>query len=289
MIEDVSKCPDGYAVVAKSYDQDLDADLWKDGFFGKRITRYLCLSKCSGPSGFVIDSLCIINEKDSPPNGYVLMAKTWATEQKACRKRQLCYRMSERSSVFLAITDIIILSKSKKAPEGFTLAGEMNGLVICYKSSPLPPGAETSAQSAPLPYQAHQINRPLPDLPKTSQPASLLPVPPSNRPATSPTHASAKTPVRPAPLPPTTKTAQSSNHDSHDNNNHQLIISSTTLSGFTGLEGVPFSLGPQLGQLSSATATSPGAMRTARWKTSQQLDLEYQYSFATERQALYRL
>ena len=228
--------------------------------------------------------------------------------------------MSERSSIFLAITDIIILSKSKKAPEGFTLAGEMNGLVICYKSSPLPPGAETSAQSAPLPYQAHQINRPLPDLPKTSQPASLLPVPPSNRPATSPTHASAKTPVRPAPLPPKAKTAQSSSHDSHDNKNHQLIISSTTLSGFTGssrfnqvsagqfrlinyndlveccfffvvsgLEGVPFSLGPQLCQLSSATATSPGAMRTARWKTSQQLDLEYQYSFATESQALYRL
>jgi ESCRT-I complex subunit MVB12 len=77
VVEDVSKCPAGFTVVAKSYDQDLDADLWKDGFFGKRIARYLCLSKSEGPSGFVIDSLCVINERDSPPNGYILLAKTW--------------------------------------------------------------------------------------------------------------------------------------------------------------------------------------------------------------------
>lgn len=66
-------------MVAKTYDQDLDADLWKDGLFGKRSTRYLCLSKTEGPSGYVIDSLCIINEKDNPPNGYVLLSKTYGS------------------------------------------------------------------------------------------------------------------------------------------------------------------------------------------------------------------
>ena len=66
-------------MVAKTYDQDLDADLWKDGFFGKRVTRYLCLSKTEGPEGFVIDSLCIINDKDPPPNGYILLSKTYGS------------------------------------------------------------------------------------------------------------------------------------------------------------------------------------------------------------------
>lgn len=79
IVEEVSKCPNGYSIVAKTYDQDLDADLWKDGFFGKRCTRYLCLSKTEGPSGFCIDSLCIINERDSIPNGFVLLSKTYGS------------------------------------------------------------------------------------------------------------------------------------------------------------------------------------------------------------------
>ncbi len=77
VIEDPTKCPSGFSVVAKSYDQDLDADLHKDGFFAKRVTRYLCLSKTEGPPGFVIDSLCIINERDSPPTEFILLHKIW--------------------------------------------------------------------------------------------------------------------------------------------------------------------------------------------------------------------
>lgn len=79
VIEDVNKCPLGYRVVAKTHDQDLDADLGKDGFFGKRMTRYLCLSKTEGPSGFVVDSLTVVNDKDQPPNGFILLSKTYGT------------------------------------------------------------------------------------------------------------------------------------------------------------------------------------------------------------------
>jgi len=49
------------------------------GIFGKRLTRYLCLSKTEGPSGFVIDSICIISERDTIPNGYVLLSKTYGS------------------------------------------------------------------------------------------------------------------------------------------------------------------------------------------------------------------
>ena len=83
--------------------------------------------------------------------------------------------MSEKNSVFLAITDIIILSKTKKAPEGFTMGGEINGLVLCYKSAPLP------SNSNPM------LNRVLPSLPVVN----LKPTPnsdfSSSSPITSPT------------------------------------------------------------------------------------------------------
>ena len=44
-------------------------------------------------------------------------------DQRAWRKRQLCYRLVKKSQAMSAVTDIIVLSKMKKAPEGFSLAG----------------------------------------------------------------------------------------------------------------------------------------------------------------------
>lgn len=131
------------------------------------------------------------------------------SEQKAWRKRQLCYRLTEKSSVSLAITDIIILSKAKKAPDGFTLAGEINGLIICYKSAPLP--AEPTASLNPLPYQMNVK-------PTTfEQSAALRPNSPSR----------SNVPIRAAPPLPT-------NSSSSSRNSNKSVISSGTLSGFTG-------------------------------------------------------
>lgn len=138
------------------------------------------------------------------------------TEQRAWRKRQLCYRLSERSSVFLAITDIIVMSKAKKAPEGFTMAGEVNGLLICYKSAPLP-AAPQPLSSLVLPLQVNLKPTALEDqsLTTSSQPAKPL----------SPSHPA---PVRPAPLPPISRLSPDGA------GNRTIIVSAATLSGFTG-------------------------------------------------------
>uniref|UniRef100_A0A8C5E1U9 MABP domain-containing protein n=1 Tax=Gouania willdenowi TaxID=441366 RepID=A0A8C5E1U9_GOUWI len=39
-----SKVPDGYHVVAQTTD-GYDADLWKDGLFKSKVTRYLCFTR----------------------------------------------------------------------------------------------------------------------------------------------------------------------------------------------------------------------------------------------------
>jgi ESCRT-I complex subunit MVB12 len=43
--------------------------------------------------------------------------------EKAIKKKQICVKMVHRASTSTAITDLIILSKSKNVPLGFILAG----------------------------------------------------------------------------------------------------------------------------------------------------------------------
>lgn len=43
---------------------------------GKKIGRYLCLSKTEGISDYIVVNIDIINEKDGPPDGYCLLSKT---------------------------------------------------------------------------------------------------------------------------------------------------------------------------------------------------------------------
>ena len=64
--------------MAKTYDQDTDADLWKDGFW-RRETRYLCLSKTEGVSGHVVEEVALVGERDMPPESHTLIPHTTDT------------------------------------------------------------------------------------------------------------------------------------------------------------------------------------------------------------------
>lgn len=127
--------------VSRTYDQDQDADLWREGSFFKRSSaRYLCLSKTKGNCfnkcltvsiknvftglpDFVVHSIIVLSDKSLPPEGYSILSRTVDSDQKAWRKKQLGYRMVNRKTVKQAVTDIIVCSRLKKAPEGFILSG----------------------------------------------------------------------------------------------------------------------------------------------------------------------
>ncbi|XKL60965.1 hypothetical protein PGB90_008022 [Kerria lacca] len=137
VIEDITKCPKGFTVISKTYDTDFDADLWKENyFFTKKITRYLCISKDESIINYVIENLVIIHEKDLPPEGYGAIPKTSDSDQKAWRKKQLCYKLTRKNICHSVVTDIILLNKNKRAPDGFTLIGDLNGLLLCIKVKP---------------------------------------------------------------------------------------------------------------------------------------------------------
>lgn len=80
----------------------------------------------------------VIAEKTAPPKEFSLLSRTADSDQKAWRKRQIAYKLSKRGTVTQAVTDIILCSKLKVAPDGFKLAGDINGVLICYKTGAIP-------------------------------------------------------------------------------------------------------------------------------------------------------
>ncbi|XP_076328083.1 multivesicular body subunit 12B-like [Tachypleus tridentatus] len=150
VVEDPTKCPQGFQVVSRTFDQDTDADLWKDRMFVKRITRYICFSKDENSSDEVVESIAVVGEREFPPE-FTLLLYTIDTQQKATKKKNLCYKLMKKELVHKLVTDIIVLSKLKKPPSGFTLAGELNSLLICYKCRPVSP-TKIPGGIGPQPY-----------------------------------------------------------------------------------------------------------------------------------------
>lgn len=93
----------------------------------------------------------VCGERELPGEGFSILTRTADTEHKAWRKRQICYRLAKRGSVKQAVTDIILCSKMKTAPDGFTMAGDINGVTVCYKVGPI---AHRPPPSVPLDQQA---------------------------------------------------------------------------------------------------------------------------------------
>uniref|UniRef100_A0A6B2E9H1 Multivesicular body subunit 12A n=1 Tax=Phlebotomus kandelakii TaxID=1109342 RepID=A0A6B2E9H1_9DIPT len=217
VVENCERCPKPFTPIHLTYDQDSDADLWRETFlFGKHPGRYLCMSKQDTSNDSVVETISVIGANEKPPEGFSIIHQTTDNVQKAWRKRQLVFKSVERRNASKAVTDIIICSKSKKAPNGFLIAGEINGLSVCYKV-----GAAT---------------RPLPQLPSVENKDKIL-QPMENL---SISHiyenTSPQLPTRPAPKPPTPQSPTSATYG--------------TLGGATyaEIEGVPFVLNPNLQQ-----------------------------------------
>lgn len=100
--------------------------------------------------------MCVLHrvcgERELPGEGFSILTRTADSEHKAWRKKQICYRLAKRGSVTHAVTDVILCSKTKVAPEGFTFAGELNGITVCFKSGPIahrpPPSVPGDPQNA---------------------------------------------------------------------------------------------------------------------------------------------
>uniref|UniRef100_A0A3B5JZ04 Multivesicular body subunit 12Ba n=1 Tax=Takifugu rubripes TaxID=31033 RepID=A0A3B5JZ04_TAKRU len=144
-----NRAPTGYDVVSTTTD-GLDADLWKDGLFKSKVTRYLCFtrvfSKENSHLGNVLVDMKLIDIKDTLPVGFIPIQETVDTQEQAFRKRRLCIKFIPRDSTEAAICDIRILGRSKQAPPQYTFIGELNNMGIWYRMGTVP-RAQDSVQT----------------------------------------------------------------------------------------------------------------------------------------------
>uniref|UniRef100_A0A3Q1FFK9 Multivesicular body subunit 12Ba n=1 Tax=Acanthochromis polyacanthus TaxID=80966 RepID=A0A3Q1FFK9_9TELE len=174
-----NRAPTGYDVVSTTTD-GLDADLWKDGLFKSKVTRYLCFtrvfSKENSHLGNVLVDMKLIDIKDTLPVGFIPIQETVDTQEQAFRKRRLCIKFIPRDSTEAAICDIRILGRSKQAPPQYTFIGELNNMGIWYRMGTVPRAQDSthtptanniqnvnsSSSSAPVPAAPIHISMTLP-------------------------------------------------------------------------------------------------------------------------------
>nr|CAH7762001.1 unnamed protein product [Callosobruchus chinensis] len=277
VIENLDKCPKGFFAISKTYDQDSDADLRESSIFKSSTARYLCLSKTEGLPNFVVQELLVLTDKANPPKGFSLLSRTADSEQKAWRKKQLCYRLVNKKDIRTAITDIIICSRLKKAPSGFSFAGELNGVTICYKMG----NVQDSQANGNQPVPPDRPPKPAPTSPGSGVYPSLMGDSDHDyeilRPGVAPYPAapggglSPAAPSRPAPKPPANGGGSVTLH-------HQMSQSYPH-----AMDGVPFQVNPRF--VPQGGSGSKGfQFPRIKARTMQQLLKEYDYQFTLERQ-----
>ncbi|MFT7817570.1 multivesicular body subunit 12B [Arapaima gigas] len=253
-----SKAPSGYDVISQTTD-GLDADLWKDGLFKSKVTRYLCFtrvfSKENSHLGNVLVDMKLIDMKDTLPVGFIPIQETVDTQEQAFRKRRLCIKFIPRDSTEAAICDIRIIGKSKQAPPQYTFIGELNNMGIWYRMGKVP-----------------RTQEPSPNQPCVSQTVTS---------AATPTPAAPPNPARHISMTlPANFTRKSATRPDHEHQNSNLYA-------ISAMDGVPF-------MISERFACAAGNLQQVDLmgitiKSLADIEKEYEYSFRTEHSAAARL
>ncbi|CAL8280708.1 multivesicular body subunit 12Ba isoform X3 [Gadus morhua] len=255
-----NRAPTGYDVVSTTTD-GLDADLWKDGLFKSKVTRYLCFtrvfSKENSHLGNVLVDMKLIDIKDTLPVGFIPIQETVDTQEQAFRKRRLCIKFIPRDSTEAAICDIRILGRSRQAPPQYTFIGELNNMGIWYRMGNVPRTLDSS--QTPLANNSQNT--------------------------TNTTTASTPTPAAPMlkhismTLPASFRGKNTTRPDYEHQNSNLYAISA--------MDGVPFVISEKFACTSSDLQQVD--LMGITIKSLAEIEKEYDYSFRTEHSAAARL
>ncbi|CAG9538066.1 unnamed protein product [Cercopithifilaria johnstoni] len=143
IVADKNRCPRGFAPIIKTFDEQSDADLWRESSFTffNRPVRYLAISRDTPHNTVgthVVTDLCVVKDSDPIPMGFIAIDYTADSKEKALRKKYLCVRTVARDAVVDAIGEIVLLSKMRRPLKNYSSAGEVDGILICFKHIVIP-------------------------------------------------------------------------------------------------------------------------------------------------------
>ncbi|XP_042193275.1 multivesicular body subunit 12Ba isoform X1 [Callorhinchus milii] len=245
------QAPSSYDVISHTAD-GLDADLWKDGIFKSKVTRYLCFtrsfSKENSHLGNVLVDMKLIDLKDTLPVGFIPIQETMDTQESAFRKKRLCIKFIPRDSTEAAICDVKIYGKSRQAPPQYTFIGELNNMGIWYRMGKVPKIQEQSEPTMTTSVAVSSSPSPVPNLPRHIS----LTLPASFRGKTNGTRPDFE---------------------------HQT----SNLYAISAMDGVPFTISEKFA--SALDAVQPIDLMSITIKSLAEIEKEYDYSFRTEQSA----
>lgn len=226
--------------------------------FGMKSGYYLCYSKDSA-GGMVVSDIRILSDKDSLPHGYCFIAEHLEPKATVSKKKRVCVRIVPVGSVETAVLDIKLTAKSKMMLQHYTFLGDIHGYVLWYRkgyfSKPTP-----QAKPRSVSLDIRQLS--------LEQPSPPLPLRPSNPP--------------PPQLPPSRLSNRRHTLQTKDELDKPADGS---IHGITALDGVPFSLHPKF----ETQANETNSDLNISIKSLQDIENEYNYTFAVEENAAKRI
>lgn len=226
--------------------------------FGMKSGYYLCYSKDSA-GGMVVSDIRILSDKDSLPHGYCFIAEHLEPKATVSKKKRVCVRIVPVGSVETAVLDIKLTAKSKMMLQHYTFLGDIHGYVLWYRkgyfSKPTP-----QAKPRSVSLDIRQLS--------LEQPSPPLPLRPSNPP--------------PPQLPPSRLSNRRHTLQTKDELDKPADGS---IHGITALDGVPFSLHPKF----ETQANETNSDLNIPIKSLQDIENEYNYTFAVEENAAKRI
>ncbi|KAK9981849.1 hypothetical protein ABG768_001373 [Culter alburnus] len=253
-------CPSHFTLISMTED-GASANFIR-GFAIKSGGLFLCYSKdLSG--GMVVADVQLISDKETIPHGYCYIPEYLEPKASVGKKKRVCVRIVPVGSVTMAVLDLKLTSKNKSMVQQYTCLGDMNGFVVwCLKGPFSTPVPQAKPRSVSLDMRSLSLDGVGPPLPlKASNPPDVPP----------------KFSRRRSKLDMTNQT-----EGVYDSGNHSNIY------GITAMDGVPFTLHPKFDSQSN-TKVSVSTLSDIRIKSVQDIENEYNYTFAVEELAAKRI
>ncbi|XP_026102981.1 multivesicular body subunit 12A-like [Carassius auratus] len=250
-----STCPGQYSLITQTED-GASANFIRG--FALKAGYYLCYSKDLS-AGLVVTDVQVITDKEAIPHGYCYIPEFLEPKASVGKKKRICVRIVPVGSVTTAVLDLKLTAKNKSMVQQYTCLGDMHGFVVwCLKGQFSSPTPQAKPRSISLDMRSLSLEGAGPP----------QPLKPSN-----------------PPEGPLKVTRRRSKLDTH---NPMETVCDSGIYGITAMDGVPFSLHPKF-ESQSNSKVSASTLSDIRIKSVQDIENEYNYTFAVEEQAARRV
>ncbi|XP_036405642.1 multivesicular body subunit 12A-like [Megalops cyprinoides] len=252
-----STCPRNFTLISATHDGST-ANFVRG--FGMKSGYFLCYST-NAVEGKVVSDIQVISDKEPIPHGYSYIPEYLEPKASVWKKKRVCARIVPLDSAESAVLDIKLTAKSKVVLQHYTCLGDIHGYVLWCKKGPFSkPTPQAKPRSISLDIRKLSLDEPSPP----------CPLRPSN-----------------GPLVPLGVKLSHRRSNLDNKASVEGVHESISMYSITAIDGIPFVLDPKFEAPPHGTVPSD-TLSNIRIKSIQDIENEYNYTFAVEERAARR-